>query len=52
MPEQDDQRKRHFILEATAETEPFSRRGIPITPPEIPDRDRQQHGGSLLNQIC
>lgn len=51
MAEQDDQRKRHFILKGTAETEPFSRQGIPIKPPPVPERNRQQHGSVLLHQI-
>lgn len=51
MAEQDHQRRRHFILEGTAETERFR------SPPRggggsaVPDRDRNQHGDTLLRQI-
>lgn len=51
MTEQDDQRKRHFILEGAAATEPFSRGGFPIKPPLVPDQNRQQHGGRLRDQL-
>lgn len=51
MAEQDNQRNRHFILTGTAATERFRSpqqgggRGV------VPNRDRQQHGGALLQQI-
>ena len=51
MAEQDNRRNRHFILVGSATTEPFRSpqqgggRGV------VPDRDRQQHGGELLQQI-
>jgi hypothetical protein len=51
MAEPDDQRKRHFILEGTAETERFrspQQGGGGFT---VPDRNRNQHGGALLRQI-
>lgn len=51
MAELDDQRKRHFILEGTAETEPFARPPRKIESAAMPDRDRNQHGGALLHQI-
>lgn len=51
MAEQDDQRKRHFILEGTAETERFRspQQGGGGAP--IPDRNRSQHGGALMRQL-
>lgn len=51
MAEQDDRRKRHFILRGTAEREPFARPPRPIKQPAAPDRDRQGHGRSLLAQL-
>lgn len=48
----DDSRKPHFILTDTASSDSFR------SPPtgggggkDIPDRDRQQHGNALLNQL-
>ena len=52
MADQDDRRKPHFILEGTAESERFRRPPRAIgsgTPPQ--ERDRNQHGGSLLGKI-
>lgn len=51
MAEPDDQRNRHFILEGTAETEPFARPRRPIETPPVPGRDRQGHGNALLTQL-
>jgi hypothetical protein len=51
MAEQDDQHKRHFILEGNAETETFSRPPRKIDQPESPGRDRQQQGNVLLRQL-
>jgi len=51
MAEPDDQRKRHFILEGRAETEPFARPRRKIEPKPEPARDRQSHGSALLGQI-
>lgn len=51
MAEQDDRRKRHFILEGTAQTEPFARPPRKIEPPTVPARDRQGHGNALLAQL-
>lgn len=51
MAEQDDQTKRHFILEGTAETEPFARPPRRIETPPVPRRDRQGHGNALLTQL-
>lgn len=51
MAEQDDQRKRHFILKGNAETEPYARPPRIIEKPSVPDRDRQGHGSSLLAQL-
>ena len=50
MAESDNQRKRHFILEGTAETERFRPPGGggKLT---VPDRNRNQHGNALLRQI-
>ena len=51
MAKQDDQRKRHFILEGTAETERFrspQQRGGNTS---IPDRNRGQHGDALMRQL-
>lgn len=51
MAEQDDQRKRHFILEGTAESEPYARPPRPIEQPPLPGRNRQGHGTALLAQL-
>ena len=50
MAEDGSKHKRHFILENTITPEPFRPRGGGV-PPEIPSRNRQQHGGRLLQQI-
>ena len=51
MAEPDDQRKRHFVLEGTAETERFRSPQQGGGGSAVPDRDRNQHGGALLRQI-
>jgi len=51
MAEQDDQRKRHFILEGTAETERFRSPQQGGGGGPIPDRNRSQHGGALMRQL-
>lgn len=51
MAEPDDQRKRHFILEGTAETERFRSPQQGGGRSTVPDRNRNQHGGALLRQI-
>ena len=51
MTEQDDQRKRHFILEGTAETEQFRSPQQGGGSSKVPDRDRLKHGDALLAQI-
>jgi len=50
MAKDGSQHKRHFILENTITPEPFRPRGGGGSP-EIPSRNRQQHGGSLLQQM-
>lgn len=49
MAEQD--RKRHFILEGTAETERFQSPQQGGSKSSVPNRDRKQHGRRLLGQI-
>lgn len=51
MAELDDQRKRHFILEGTAETERFRSPQQGGGGSTVPDRNRNQHGGALLRQV-
>jgi len=51
MAEPDDQRKRHFVLEGTAETERFRSPQQGGGGSAVPDRNRNQHGGALLRQI-
>ena len=51
MAEQDDQGKRHFILEGTAETERFRSPQQGGGGASIPDRNRGQHGGALMRQL-
>ena len=51
MVERDDQYKRHFILEGTAETERFRSPQQGGGGPAVPGRNRNQHGGALLRQI-
>ena len=43
-------RRRHFILEQTAQTERFRRSGVGGGQ-AVPPRNRQAHGGALLQQI-
>ena len=50
MAEDRNKHKRHFILENTITSEPFRPRGRG-NPPGIPPRNRQQHGGRLLQQL-
>lgn len=45
-----ERRHRHFILEGVTETEPYRSRGRDSRP-NIPERDRAQHGRGLLDQI-
>lgn len=51
MAKPDDQRRRHFILEGKALTEPFARPPRKIEPPTVPAQDRQGHGNALLDQL-
>lgn len=51
MAKQDDQRKRHFILDGTAQTERFCSPQQGGGGTAIPDRNRNQHGGALLRQL-
>ncbi len=51
MAEQDDQRKRHFILEGTAKSERFRSPQQGMRGSRLPDRNRSQHGTSLLMQL-
>ncbi|MGH8607814.1 MAG: hypothetical protein ACREX9_10480 [Gammaproteobacteria bacterium] len=51
MAEQDDQRKRHFILKGTAATERFRSPHRAGGGSAVPDRNRNQHGGALLRQL-
>jgi len=51
MPDQTEQKKRHFILDGFAETERFSRPRHKIEKALIPERDRRRHGTALLDQI-
>lgn len=51
MADQDNRRKRHFILEGTAESEPYARPPRPIEQPPLPGRNRQGHGAALLAQL-
>jgi len=51
MAEQDDQRKRHFILKGTAATERFRSPQQGGGGSTAPDRNRNEHGGALLGQI-
>ncbi len=44
-------RNRHFLLTGVTETEPFRSRGMGQRP-EVPVRDRQQHGGRLRAQLA
>lgn len=45
-----ERRYRHFILEGVTATEPYRSRGGDSRP-DIPERDRAQHGRGLLDQI-
>ena len=50
MAEDGLQPRRHFILEQTAQTERFRRPGV-VGGQAVPPRNRQAHGGALLQQI-
>ena len=51
MAQRDDQRKRHFILEGTAEAERFRSPQQARGGTAVPNRNRNQHGRALLGQI-
>ena len=51
MAEQDGQRKRHFILKGTAETEPFHSPQQGGGGASVPDRNRSQHSAALMRQL-
>ena len=51
MVEQNDQYKRHFILEGTAETERFRSPQQGGGSPAVPERNRSRHGGNLIRQL-
>ncbi|MBE2295804.1 MAG: S8 family peptidase [Phycisphaerales bacterium] len=51
MAESDNQHKRHFILEGTAETERFRYPPGGGRGSAVPERNRNQHGNTLLRQI-
>ena len=51
MAKQDDQRKRHFILEGMAETERFHSPQQGGGGASVPERNRSQHGGALMRQL-
>lgn len=52
MAENDQRKKRHFILQGITETERFKKPGPRIEKGEVPERDRQLHGASLLGQLA
>ena len=51
MPDQSEQKRRHFILEGFALTERFSRPWQRIEKTQVPEQDRCSHGTALLGQI-
>lgn len=51
MTEQAGQKRKHFILSGTAASEEFRSVHRGGSPSATPDRDRLQHGGSLLSQV-
>jgi len=51
MVEEKETRKRHFILEHLAKSESFKKPQSPIPKSAPPERDRQRHGWSLLQQV-
>lgn len=51
MAEQEHQRKRHFILEGTAEAKRFRSPHRVVGKTVVPNRNRNQHGRALLRQI-
>jgi len=51
MADQEQTRYPHFILSDTSEAEPFRPHGGGGARPEIPARNRAQHGSALLSQI-
>lgn len=51
MPDTGDQRKRHFILDGTAQTESFRSPQQGGGGVSVPDRDRNRHGNALLRQL-
>ena len=51
MPSRKDLQKRHFILEAVADTEPYRYPGGGSGPAKIPQRDRRAHAAALRAQL-
>mgnify|MGYP000273770537 CR=1 FL=1 len=51
MATQDDQRNRHFILTGTAETEAYRSPAGGGSSPNVPNRNRAQHGSFLQGQF-
>jgi hypothetical protein len=51
MANQNEHKKRHFILDGFAETERFSRPWQRIERASVPEQDRRRHGTALLDQI-
>lgn len=51
MAEQGDQKRKHFILSGTAKVEEFISAHRGGGDSSIPDRDRGQHGATLLRQV-
>ena len=52
MPDQSEQKRRHFILEGIALTERFTRPWQRIERTPVPEQDRRRHGTGLLSQIA
>lgn len=51
MANADEQKRKHFILSGAAEAEQFRSAGRGGGGSEIPERNRNQHGGALLGQV-
>ena len=46
-----EERNRHFVLEGVTEVEPYRSPQEGGGAPNIPTRDRQRHGTSLMRQL-
>lgn len=51
MPEQPRDLRPHFVLSGTSDTQRYTRPRLSVTPPTLPELDRDRHGRALLEQV-